>query len=145
MKKLYHGIIICALALIAFAVLDVIYMSSDGLYFNKPIDIKNGGLLQTTANTYRIGDEVQATLNFCKNRNIGGVVDWQLIDSYVRFYQAQRVSLPLGCYSVNEDLGLIPSDVHLGTYHFTGLLTFKINSLTTVSYPLYTNDFTVVK
>jgi hypothetical protein len=43
------------------------------------------------------------------------------------------------------DLGLIPSDVHAGVYHFTGLLTFKINSLTTVSYPLYTNDFTIVE
>jgi hypothetical protein len=83
-------------------------------------------------------------VTYCKNRKIGGTVDWQLVDTYVRFYSAQRTDLPLGCHSYIMDLGKIPGDVLGESYHFTGLMTFKINSLSTVSFPLESNTFRVV-
>jgi hypothetical protein len=144
MRKLYHATLIACLAIITFAVLLAMYMLTDGIYFNPPITLSNQGNVTTTQQVYHLGDEVEATLTYCKNRKIGGTIDWQLVDTYVRFYSAQDTDLPLGCHSYIMDLGKIPGDVLGESYHFTGLLTFKINSLTTVSYPLESNVFTVV-
>ena len=144
MRKLYHATLTVCLAIITFAVLLAMYMLTDGIYFNPPIALANQGNVTTTQQVYHLGDEVEATLTYCKNRNIGGTIDWQLVDTYVRFYSAQRTDLPLGCHSYIMDLGKIPGDVLGENYHFTGLLSFRINSLTTVSYPLESNTFKVV-
>lgn len=144
MKKLYHATLIACLCIIAIAVLTAMYMLMDGVYFGVPMTLSNQGNVTTTEAVYYPGDEVQATIAYCKTSNIGGIIDWQLVDTYVRFYPASRTDLPTGCHSYNMDLGRVPSDVSKDTYHFTGLLTYKMNSLTSVSYPLQSNTFTVL-
>jgi hypothetical protein len=142
-RKLYHGVLISCLCIIAFAMLTAMYMLMDGVDFNVPMTVKNNATLQTTKLLYRPGAEIEATISYCKNRNIAGIIDWQLVDTYVRFYPASHADLPVGCHSYIMDLGVVPSDVSSESYHFTGVLTYKINSLTTVSYPLTTNEFQV--
>ncbi len=142
-KLLYHAVLISCLSIIAAAMLTAMYMLADGVYFHVPMSVPANDTVYTTKTLYHPGDEVQATLSYCKTRDINGVIDWQLVDTYVRFYPASHADLPLGCHSYSMDLGAIPADITAETYHFTGVLTYKINSLTSVSYPLITNTFTV--
>jgi hypothetical protein len=144
MKSPYHFIIVFCFGIIALALIMAMYMLSDGIYFNPPLLLTGQGNVTTTQSVYRLGEDVEATITYCKNRNIGGIIDWQLVDTYVRFYPAQRADLPNGCHSYIMDLGRVPGDVLGETYHFTGLLTYRINSLTSVSYPLQSNSFRVV-
>jgi hypothetical protein len=144
MKKAYHVVLIACLCIIAFAILMALYMLADGVYFGVPMTLSSQGTtIATVRDLYHPGDQVDATINYCKSRNIDGVIDWQLIDTYVRFYPATNANLPTGCHTYVMELGKVPGDVTGDTYHFTGLLTYKINSLTTVSYPLQTNSFMV--
>jgi hypothetical protein len=96
MRKLYHAILITCMSIIVFAVFLAMYMLTDGIYFNPPIVLANQGDVTTTQQVYHLGDEVDPTLTYCKNRKIGGTIDWQLVDTYVRFYSAQDTDLPLG-------------------------------------------------
>jgi hypothetical protein len=143
MKTAYHIIIVLCFSIIASALIMAMYMLSDGVYFNPPLQVTGEENVTTTQAVYRLGEEVEATITYCKNRSIAGIIDWQLVDTYVRFYPAQRADLPNGCHSYIMDLGKVPGDVLGETYHFTGLLTYKINSLTSVSYPLISNAFRV--
>ncbi len=143
MRSAYHVTLLLCLSIIAAAVVIGMYMLADGIYFGVPMSLKDGGNVTTTQSVYRPGDEVQATITYCKSSRLSGVIDWQLVDTYVRFYPAQHADLPEGCHSYNMDLGQVPSDVGADTYHFTGLLSYKMNALTTVSYPLVSNTFRV--
>jgi hypothetical protein len=143
MRTATHIISVLCLSIIATAMLIAMYMLMDGVYFGVPIRLENGANVTTTAAVYFPGQEVQATLSYCRSSDLSGVIDWQIVDTYVRFYPASKMDLPTGCHTFTMDLGAVPSDVSSDTYHFTGVLTFKMNALTTVSYPLQSNNFTV--
>jgi hypothetical protein len=142
-NKWFHLVSLICTFIIAFAVILAIYMLADGVYFGVPLKLSNGGEVFTTASSYHPGDEVQASFTYCKQRDIQGFVDYQLVDTYVRFYPAERFNVPLGCHTYNIDLGKVPGDVASEDYHFTGTITYRINSLTSVTYQLYSNSFTV--
>jgi hypothetical protein len=142
-NKWFHAVSVICMLIICFAVVMAMYMLADGVDFNVPMKIQDSELI-TTQGVYHPGDNVEATFEYCKGRDIPGFVDWQLVDTYIRFYPAQRIDLPLGCHSYNILLGSVPSDVASESYHFTGTLTYKINSLTSVSYSVYSDTFTVV-
>ena len=108
MKTAYHIIIVFCFGIITSALVMDMYMPSDGVYFNPPLRQFTGQEnVTTTQAVYHLGEEVEGTITYCKNRNIGGMIDWQLVDTYVRFYPAQRADLPNGCHSYIMDLGTL--------------------------------------
>lgn len=142
MTRLQNIFIHGCLVIIAGAVILSTYLSSDGILFDKPFSVQNGGSLATTQSVYHAGDAVQATGSFCKYTTIPGTISWELIDTYIRFYEPVRLT-GNGCYHNSISIERIPIDTPPGAYEFKGTISFRMNALTTVYYQVQTNQFTV--
>lgn len=141
---IYRSVLLGLTAILAFSVLYLMYLSSDGSLFNEPITF-NSTLLQTTKQTYKPGETVFAIVDFCKHRDIAANVQWEIVDTVIRFYPEETRSSPIGCFRKEMEVAKIPPDLSPAQYYFVGLIRYRINPLSEVQYRLNTNTFTVVK
>lgn len=143
-EHIYHVLLFSFTAIFVFSFVYLIYLSSDGSLYNKPI-VFNSETLQTTRTTYRPGEMVYAIVDFCKYRDIPAAIQWELIDTIIRFYPEETRSSPVGCFKKEMEIAKIPADVSPAPYYFVGLVRYKINRLSEVSYRLKSNTFEVVR
>lgn len=133
------------IALIVAASIFTLYQTFDGVLYGRPIE-PTEIIIQTTATEYRVGDIVEAEISFCKNRDIKGTVQWQLIDTYLKWYPPRTTALPVGCYNKHiMPIEKIPADTLPAVYRFEGLVEYRINAINTVAVTIRSNDFRIVK
>lgn len=116
----------------------------DGKIINPPMTFEST-YLQTDKLEYKAGEIVYVHMSFCKNRAMQGTIQWQLIDTYIRFYPQRFGSVAVGCREITAEAGKITPDAYTDTYHFEALLTYDINSFNRVTIPLITNEFKVTR
>lgn len=144
-RHIYHTTLIALTGFTILAAFYLMWLSSDGTVFRPPL-VLDGDTMQTTKTEYRRGETVEGVIDFCKNRAIRGTIQWQLIDTIIRFYPARPVSVPQGCYRGKAaTIEAIPMEVLPGEYRFKGIVKYEINPLSTVNIPLKTNTFRVTE
>lgn len=120
----------------------------DGRIYNPVLEWgarSRGPTHTTTQQIYRPGEMVYARVLFNKQRNISGILQWQLIDHIVRQFPERPGSLPIGVWDHEVPVERIPMDIEPGDYYFAGTVRYKVNWLSTVTYEIWTNKVTVVK
>lgn len=100
---------------------------------------------ETTKTSYYPGEKVYARVIFRKCRNIPGELQWELINDKVTMYPSRPGSLPIGIWDHVVPVEVIPYDTEPGEHWFAGTIKYRINWLSTVTYPMWTNKFNVVK
>lgn len=143
-RTIYHCALIALTLTALAATLYGIYLSADGQLFRPPLELKNDIFL-TTRGEYRRGDMVRATADYCKLRDVNGVVQYQLVDTIIRFYPERPVSASVGCFRREIEIERIPGEVLPGTYHFEGKARYDLNPFSRIIYTFRTNDFNIVQ
>lgn len=117
----------------------------DGTIINPVVEIENPLALEPVKEVYKRGELVQFYISYCKFRPIRPVVQWTLVDTYMRFYPADyRGSEETGCKKrIATDLEPVARDATAGSYYFYGELRYEVSSMRTVIVPLKTKTFRV--
>ena len=112
-------------------------------------DVIGAYSVKTDKTSYKIGEDIYLTLNFCHNRPITPIVQFTFVDSVITALPArQGDTQPLGCYTdskviaakVPPQLALTPSDTK---YQLRGVISYRANPLRKVSYLLVSNIFNI--
>lgn len=139
----------CTIVIVVSVMLVGYYQYLDGTVINKIVEFRST-TLQTTKDTYYPGDWVEATVSFCKYRDISPTVQWTLVDTYLRFYAPRQTGVnSTGCFTDRvvrlEMIPLdLPPDIPDERPFFTGKLLYQVNHLRTIEVELKTNSFKVV-
>lgn len=103
-----------------------------------------GRQYQTTKDVYCAGDMVYARLVIHKNRSIPGILKWNLVDHRLINYPPREVTLPAGVWDTVVEIQQIPWDADSGEHWFSGEVSYQANFMRIVTYPIWSNKFTVV-
>lgn len=121
----------------------------DGRLYNPVLEFgkRSSGIThQTIKDTYHPGEMVYARVILQKQRNITGIIQWQLINKVTQKFPERPGSLPMGIYDHVVSVEQIPLDAQPGEHWFCGTVKYKVNWLSSpVTYDLWTNKFLVVK
>lgn len=139
-----HRLMIVMFGLVLLVSGTFIYWNLEGVLFHRPL---NHAMLmfQTEQEVYAPGDIVTAKFTTCKNTLAVPIVQWSLVDTFLRIYP-QRVAATgkVGCYdNVATEIEKISPSLPDGEYHFSGTLTYQVNPLKTIVVVMKTNTFKV--
>ena len=143
-----YGLVVASGVLVLAAVYFLYATALDGHMIRPVLDFGTRASIQTHRtmhDKYRPGDLVHAELLMHKNRNIEGIIRWNLIDGTVIRYPARVGSLPVGVWDKIVPVEVLPKDLQPGTYWFCGTVTYHVLWPGVVTYPIWTNQFEVVK
>lgn len=99
----------------------------------------------TTKAVYHPGDMVYAEVEFHKTRNLVGTIQWHIINKKMEYYPPRPGSLPAGIWDKAVPIEVIPLDAMPGEHWFVGTIVYHPNWLGTVTVPIITNKFEVVR
>lgn len=142
--KIRHHLMLAMMLVLTALVGLFCYWSFDGILWNKILD-KDEIVFTTTKSVYLSGDTVQATFSVCKNRLILPVIQWSLVDTYLRIYPSRRANKnALGCrQEMLTTIEKLPKGLPAETYHFSGTLVYNLNPIRQIIVPIITNEFEV--
>lgn len=120
------------------------YWALEGVMFHKIFDVDKI-VFKTDKEVYQNGETVRGTFSFCKNLEVDPVVQWSLIDTYLRTYPPRAIHSPYkGCVKDQiTDIEIIAPNLPPDSYYFSGTATYKLNPIKTIVVPLITNKFEV--
>lgn len=142
--QLKVGILVGMVVCIGFIICLFSYWSLEGIVFHRIFD-KDQIVLQTNQTIYHRGDIVMGTFTACKKSTVLPVVQWSIIDTYLRTYPTKKgVVSKAQCY-INKTIEIEPIADSLpdDSYYFSGSATYQINPIKTIVIPLVTNRFEV--
>lgn len=139
--------------LVAFIMLGVLtllvglyaYWSFEGTLFHRVLNV-DAIEFQTTKTEYTNEETVEGKFSLCKYRDIPPIVQWSLIDTYLRTYPARIASSNrVQCFdNTITDIEMISPTLPAGDYYFSGTLVYQINPIKKIVVPMKTNKFQVV-
>ncbi|HEY8191650.1 MAG TPA: hypothetical protein VIG74_04435, partial [Alphaproteobacteria bacterium] len=117
----------------------------DGQLVRPPLTFQTEPI-QVEKEVYHPGEIVRGYMTFCKNRNMTGVVQWSLVDTYLKIYPNRDSAIAQGCYEKKlVEIEVIPMDSYPDMYHYEGTVTYRINAVNTSVVKLRTVPFRVVR
>jgi hypothetical protein len=119
----------------------------DGVYYKIPLT-KYNTEMKTEKTIYKSNESINATWSYClENRNIEKISKtWTFINHIVYNLPsaASFVNNPSGCNTIKVFIITVPADLPDGIYYLQGTISYKVNSVKTVTYLRRTNTFQVV-
>ena len=142
MSKKIHIFSIIGLLFISYSLVVFYYWSfiqPDIIKFNNPDSI------QVDKTSYFPGERITYTLDYCKTRNLIGIVNRSLQDTYRITYTTVNSNIEVGCHVVKVNDLTIPDFIKGDgkTYHLSIMGQYKINPLRTQVVNLKTVDFLI--
>lgn len=127
--------IFCSMALAFYW----IFLQPDVIKFNNPKAI------QLDKSVYTLGERITYTLDYCKTKNIVGVVNRSLQDTYRITYSTVNSNIEVGCHVVKINDLTIPDFIKGDgkTYHLEITGQYQLNPLKTQMVVLRTVDFLI--
>lgn len=119
----------------------------DGKIYNPVLEFgtrSTGVTHKTTKDVYYPGEMVMARVLFQKNRNLTGIIQWHLINKKITDFKSRQVTLPVGIWDTEVRVEILPEDTIPGEHWFCGVVTYLVNWLGKVEYPVWTNRFVVL-
>ena len=104
------------------------------------ITFKNPNSIQVDKKIYYPGDRITYTIDYCKYKNISGIVSRAITDDFRVTFTDVQSNLPLGCHTTQVNDLTIPLFLSTGTYHLTISGMYKINTLRSFETPLLTTE-----
>ena len=101
----------------------------------------NGTFIDTTV---KRGEFLHMHQNSCKYMDIPSTINRQFVDGVIYSIVPTNARRPLGC-TENIEYIYIPTELPVGEYYISTLISFPPNPLRTVSYTVKTKKFTIVK
>jgi hypothetical protein len=101
-------------------------------------------LLPVQHSIYSPGDVVVARIQFYKGRDVVGEMKWNLVNHRIYPYAPKKISMPMGVADVDFPIEKLPDGCALGTYHFEGLVSYRVNPLRVITYQLKTEPFQIM-
>jgi hypothetical protein len=107
------------------------------------LTVQNAQELSVDKTIYSPGDRITYTLNYCKTRNMPGILLRALVDGFRMTYEPKGGNLPVGCHTINVNDLEIPSFIPSGIYHLDMSAEYKINPLKSFIVNYRTVDFLI--
>lgn len=114
------------------------------IFPTKVITFGNADSIKVDKTSYKVGDTIVYTLNYCKYVDVPGELNRSLVNHIVIAFSDVNSSLPLGCHSILKNDLVIPGGIESGTYHLETTATYQVNSFRTMSAHWKSVDFKVV-
>ena len=130
----------CLVLLTAFVVMFVIGFWL--MYPYNPLVIKSN-YLPTDKVSYRAGESLSYTLDYCKNVDKTVLVSRAFIDGVVYSLPDITANNTVGCNKVR--IWMIVPNLPDGTYKIKISYTYQLNPLREITITTYTNEFQVIK
>jgi hypothetical protein len=144
--KIKNVVLYIMLSIIILGGLYLIYLDQiDGVYFNKVLTIVPENV-KTDKAVYHPGDYIQVTWSICKNRQLSAFVNFSFINEIIIVVPEIKRNLPVGCYFDKPIFQIkIPDCIHTGDFYLKGTVSYVVNPLNTVIFPVESNHFQIVK
>lgn len=92
----------------------------------------------------KVGEEVVYEVDFCKYKDIPGVLSRQLVDTAVVSMPDMGITLRKGCGKIQASLPT-PKFLTTGTYNINFVARYKINAIRTITVTYKSEDFKMYK
>jgi hypothetical protein len=102
-------------------------------------------LVETATTTFKLGEPIAYTLNYCKYTTVPAIVTRTLIDGQIITLSNKNGYLPTGCHTTLVETSVIPDTIAPGEYYLDIVSRYPINPFRTEVVHYRTNLFTVVK
>jgi hypothetical protein len=143
-SKIRDWMLVIASGFLLVSVLVVGYlMFLDGSVIDPVIQYEST-MLPVQHSIYSPGDVVVARIQFYKSRDIVGEMKWNLVNHRIYPYSSKQISMPMGVADIDFPVEKLPEGCALGTYHFEGLVSYRVNPLRVVTYRLKTESFQIM-
>lgn len=114
----------------------------DGAFVRIPV-VYDRHQFPVNQKVYLPGETVLARVEAYKSLDLVGSVQWSLVDHQIRYYKARNLPLPRGVVDAWFPIETIP-ECASGTYHFEGIVSYRVNPLRVVTYKVRTDDFEII-
>ncbi len=111
---------------------------------DKVITVENPLQIKVDKALYHHGDRVTYTFDYCKTRDLIGMVSRALVNEVRISYSETYSNLAVGCNNVKVSTLFIPEYAPPGKYHLELTGEYKLNPIRTYTIYLQTVDFMVV-
>jgi hypothetical protein len=138
-KILYCFSIIILLA--AFGIMTLIgywYFWPDNI-----ITVTNPLNIKVDKEVYKPGDRITYTFDYCKDRDMIGLISKALVNDIRIVYTSIHSNLSVGCHKATIGSVIIPEYVPDGSYHLEVTGEYQINPIRTYTVFLQTVEFTI--
>jgi len=92
----------------------------------------------------KAGGEITYDVQYCKFKDVSGNVKTQLVNDVIHFYPDTFAIMPAGCKNYTGRKKL-PDFLSEGEYKLMFNVEYKVNPLKTISIPMETETFRVIK
>lgn len=142
MKKYIRVISIITLLLALFLEILVIGWS---FYPYDIITIENSEAIKVDKTTYKVGDRITYTFDYCLPVQRRAMVSRYLVNSVRISFTEMVANTPVGCDTVTNNDLVIPDYVDPGVYHIETTGEYQVNPLRTIDIHWRSVDFQIIK